>query len=186
MNLANRWAELIYRLATTKSRLKIILTPIGVTFWLSLLVVLVLASIWLDRILPIHISIPSPTNLILGILLLLIGLSLSGWPILSFIRARGSPVPINPPKSLVVKGLYAYIRNPMVLGNIVILFGVGILLSSFSLIFIFAPLFILLNFFYLKTIEEREMEKKFGQEYLEYKKEVPMFLPRFGKRRYFK
>ena len=29
MNLANRWAELIYRLATAKSRLKIILTPIG-------------------------------------------------------------------------------------------------------------------------------------------------------------
>jgi len=49
------------------------------------------------------------------------------------------------------------------------------------LIFILTPLFILLNILYLKTIEEKEMEKKFGQQYLKYKESVPMFIPRFGK-----
>ncbi len=62
------------------------------------------------------------------------------------------------------------------------LLGLGILLNSISLIFILTPLFILLNILYLKTIEEKEMEKKFGQQYLEYKESVPMFIPRFGKR----
>ena len=62
------------------------------------------------------------------------------------------------------------------------LFGIGLLLNSISLIFIFNPIFILLNILYLKAVEEREMEKKFGQEYLKYKENVPMFIPRFRKK----
>lgn len=92
-------------------------------------------------------------------------------------------MPLNPPQKLITTGLYSQIRNPMLLGWIIMLFGVGILLNSISLILIFTPLFILLNILYLKTIEEKEMEKKFGEEYLEYKKSVPMFIPRFGKRK---
>jgi protein-S-isoprenylcysteine O-methyltransferase Ste14 len=57
------------------------------------------------------------------------------------------------------------------------------LLKSISLIFIFTPLFTLLNVIYLKTIEEREMEKKFGKEYLKYKQRVPMFFPRLRKQK---
>jgi len=105
------------------------------------------------------------------------------WTVYDFFRARGSPVPLNPPKKLLTTGLYSQIRNPMLLGWIIMLFGLGILLNSISLIFIFTPLFILLNILYLKTIEEKEMEKKFGQEYLKYKKSVPMFIPRFGRRK---
>ena len=71
----------------------------------------------------------------------------------------------------------------MVLGWIIMLFGLGVLLKSISLIFIFTPLFIFLNVLYLKTIEEKEMEKKFGRQYLEYKESVPMFIPRFGENR---
>ena len=92
-------------------------------------------------------------------------------------------MPLNPPQKLITTGLYSQIRNPMLLGWIIMLFGVGILLNSISLILIFTPLFILLNILYLKTIEEKEMEKKFSEEYLEYKKGVPMFIPRLGKRK---
>jgi len=92
-------------------------------------------------------------------------------------------VPLNPPQKLITTDLYSQIRNPMLLGWIIMLFGVGILLNSISLILIFTPLFILLNILYLKTIEEKEMEKKFGEEYLEYKKSVPMFIPRLGKKK---
>ncbi len=55
------------------------------------------------------------------------------------------------------------------------------MLNSISLIFIFTPPFILLNVLYLKTVKEKEIEKKFGQEYLKYKESVPMFIPRFRK-----
>jgi len=183
MGLTDRWAEFIYRIATTKNKLKIIMTPVGIIFWFGLSVVFVLASLWLDKLVPVHRFFPPPTNLFLSVPLLVIGPSLSLWTVYNFFRARGSPVPLNPPKKLVTTGLYSYIRNPMLLGWIIMLFGLGILLDSISLILIFTPLFILLNILYLKSIEEKEMEKKFGQAYLGYKESVPMFIPRFGKRR---
>ncbi len=183
MSLTDRWAEFLYRIATTKNKLKIIMTPIGIIFWFGLSVVFILASLWLDKLLPVHRLFSPPTNLFLSLPLLVIGSSLSLWTVYNFSKARGSPVPLNPPKELVTTGLYSQVRNPMLLGWFIMLFGVGLLLNSISLIFIFTPLFILLNILYLKTVEEKEMEKKFGEAYLKYKESVPMFIPRFGKRK---
>jgi protein-S-isoprenylcysteine O-methyltransferase Ste14 len=178
MSLADRYAEFIYRLATTRNKLKIIATPVGIIFWFGLSVLLVFASLWLDRLLPVRLPLSAPTNIFVSAPLIVIGATLCLLTVYSFFRARGSPVPLNPPQRLVTSGLYSQTRNPMVLGWIIMLFGVGILLSSISLVAIFAPLFTLLNVLYLKTIEEREMEKKFGEEYLKYKQRVPMFIPR--------
>ncbi|MEI7591262.1 MAG: hypothetical protein WCJ49_08155, partial [Deltaproteobacteria bacterium] len=63
-----------------------------------------------------------------------------------------------------------------------LLFGIGIFLNSISLIFVFTPIFIFVTYIFLKYIEEPELEKRFGTEYLQYKKEVPMFMPRIYKR----
>jgi len=183
MSLADKWAETIYRVATTRNKVKILLTPLGLTFWFGLGALLVFASLWLDKRLQVPLLLPTLTNIFLSLLLLVIGASLSLWTVYSFIKARGSPVPFNPPQQLVTTGLYSRTRNPMLLGWFIMLFGLGILLNSISLIFIFTPLFILLNVLYVKTVEEKEMEKKFGEEYLEYKTNVPMFIPRLGKRK---
>ena len=183
MSLADRYAEFIYRLATTRNKLKIIITPLGIIFWFGLSVLLVFASLWLDRLLPVRLPLPAPTNIFISVPLIVIGSTLCLLTVYSFFRARGSPVPLNPPQRLVTSGLYSRVRNPMVVGWLIMLFGVGILLNSISLVAIFAPLFTLLNILYLKTIEEREMEKKFGKEYLKYKQNVPMFIPRLRKQK---
>jgi len=182
MSLTDRYADFIYRVATTKSKLKIIMTPVGIIFWLGLSVAFVFASLGLDELLPVHLLILLPTNLFLAVPILIIGATLGLGTVYSFARARGSPVPLNPPKKLVTAGLYSQVRNPMLLGWFMLLLGVGILLNSISLIFIFTPLFILVNVLYVKNIEEKEMEKKFGEQYLNYKKSVPMFIPRFRRR----
>ena len=114
----------------------------------------------------------------LSIFLLGVGWLICGWTALAFIRTKGTPVPFNPPPRLITTGLYSYIRNPMLLGLFIFLFGLGTLLGSLSLIFIFTPLFILINIVYIKAVEEKEMEKKFGPKYQEYKKRVPMFIPK--------
>lgn len=181
MGLAERLAETIYRIATLRSKLRIALTPVGLTFWIGLSVLLVFFSLWLDRYLPVRLSLPPPINIFLSVPLLAFGATLWLWTVYSFISARGTPVPLNPPRRLVTSGLYSWVRNPMILGWIIMLFGVGLLLNSISLFFIFTPLFALLNILYLKTVEEKEMEKKFGQEYLKYKESVPMLFPRFQK-----
>lgn len=103
------------------------------------------------------------------------------WSILHFVKVKGTPVPFNPPPKLVNTGPYSYVRNPMLCGVFVLLFGFGILFNSISLVFIFSPFFILLNFIELKAIEEPELEKRLGKDYSEYKKRVPMFFPRFKK-----
>jgi protein-S-isoprenylcysteine O-methyltransferase Ste14 len=94
------------------------------------------------------------------------------------VRTKGSPIPFNPPPALVVNGLYRFVRNPMHLGWTVLLIGVAVLMQSFTLLVIFIPLFILVHIIYLKLVEEKELEKKFGQAYIDYKKKVPMFFPR--------
>ncbi|TET25351.1 MAG: isoprenylcysteine carboxylmethyltransferase family protein [Dehalococcoidia bacterium] len=182
MGLGDRWAETVYRIATTKGRRKILLTPLGLIFWFGLSVLLVFASLALDGLLPVRLPFFAPVSLSLGWLLVVLGGSLCLGTVYSFSKARGSPVPLNPPQKLVTTGLYSRVRNPMLVGWFIMLFGLGILLHSIFLIFIFTPLFILLNALYLKNVEEKEMEKKFGQDYLNYKKSVPMFIPRFGRR----
>jgi protein-S-isoprenylcysteine O-methyltransferase Ste14 len=87
-------------------------------------------------------------------------------------------VPFNPPPKLVTTGPYAHVRNPMLTGVFVLLFGLGVLLRSISLVSIFTPLFILFNVWELKAVEERELERRLGKDYVEYKKKVPMFIPR--------
>ena len=183
MSLADNWAETIYRIATSKSRLKTVLTPLGIAFWLVLGVVLVLASLWLDRLLPVRLPLVTPLNVYLSLLPLLIGGVLCFWAVYSFFKVRGTPFPGNPPPKLVTGGVYSRIRNPMLLGWFLIMFGLGILLNSIFLIFILTPLFVCLNVLYLRNVEEKEMAMKFGKEYLAYRENVPMFMPRLGRRK---
>lgn len=178
MSLTSRWVGAIYRVVTTRKKQGAVLTPVGLIFWFGLSALLVLASLWLDSWLQLPPFLLAPASVSLGILLLVVGAPLDFWTIYSFFRAGGSPVPLNPPRKLVTSGLYSRIRNPMLLGWFIILFGLGMLFNSVSLTFIFTPLSILLNVLYLKNIEEREMEMKFGEQYLEYKRSVPMFIPR--------
>ena len=87
-----------------------------------------------------------PLNLSISLFILTLGLFLIFWSILHFIKVKGTPVPFNPPPKLVTTGPYAYVRNPMLSGVFILMFGFGILFNSISLVFLFTSLFILLNF----------------------------------------
>ncbi len=65
----------------------------------------------------------------------------------------------------------------MVTGIFIQLFGIAIILNSISLFFIFTPLFIAINVWELKKVEEPELVKRLGEDYIDYKKRVPMFFP---------
>lgn len=179
MSIWDRYADFVYRLATGNTKLRIIITlPVALLF-LGLVVLFVVVSIWVDKkFLFLHFE-SSELVQALSIVILVLGWLTCMWSALAFLRNRGTPVPFNPPPKLITTGLYRYIRNPMLLGLFIFLVGLGFLLGSLSLIFILTPIFILINVLYLKGIEEKEMEKKFGKQYLEYKKKVPMWFPRF-------
>jgi protein-S-isoprenylcysteine O-methyltransferase Ste14 len=91
---------------------------------------------------------------------------------------QGTPVPFNPPPKVVNTGPYRLARNPMLTGVFMFLFGIGFCVNSFSLVIFFTPLYVLVNVWELKKIEEPELIMRFGDEYIEYRKDTPMFIPR--------
>jgi protein-S-isoprenylcysteine O-methyltransferase Ste14 len=178
MSLREKLINVLYKAATSSSRIRTLLTPVGGGFFLILIVLFIVLSLQVDKFLRLPKLLPATLNIIVSVPILVIGLFLILWSILHFIKAKGTPVPFNPPPKLVTTGPYAHVRNPMLTGVFILLFGLGVLFRSISLAFIFTPLFFLINVLELKAIEEPELEKRFGQEYLEYKERVPMFIPR--------
>ena len=76
---------------------------------------------------------------------------------------------------LVKKGVYKYMRHPMHLGLLFMPLSLAFIIGSLSFILFIAPFEMLLMIIMIKTIEEPQTIKKFKDEYIAYKKEVPMF-----------
>ena len=137
----------------------------------------------LDRWLQMAPVLDLPFNLILGLLLILPGWSLGMWANYSQLTiGRGTPVPLMATQKLIVQPPYTYCRNPMALGAFGMYLGVAILFHSIGaaiVVLLFAGLLLI----YIKRVEEKEMEIRFGQEYLTYKRQTPFLIPRLGKRR---
>jgi protein-S-isoprenylcysteine O-methyltransferase Ste14 len=173
---------MFYRAATGSRKTRNLLTPAGAVFFFGLIALFVFAALQVDKCLDFPALLPASVNIIVSVPVLAIGLFLMTWSVLIFIKVKGTPVPFNPPPKLVTIGPYAHVRNPMLTGVFVLLFGLGVLLRSISLVSIFTPLFILFNVWELKAVEERELEMRLGRDYAEYKKRVPMFIPRLNVR----
>jgi protein-S-isoprenylcysteine O-methyltransferase Ste14 len=176
-----KWIDLIYSLATSSKKTRNFLTPIGAFLFAFLVISFVIIAVQVDKFLGIGDMLPLLLSLILTPLFFLAAIILIGWSVLTFLRAKGTPVPLNPPPRLVTTGPYAHVRNPMLTGVFALLFGIGAMLGSGSLLFIITPLFILVNVWEIKAIEEPELVKRLGQDYVEYRKRTPMFFPNFGK-----
>ncbi len=177
MSLRGKLIEIFYKAAKGSSRMRTLLTPVGLLFFFTLVTVFIVISLQADKFLGLPKLLPTSVNIILSVLILAIGLFLVLWSILHFIKVKGTPVPFNPPPKLVTTGPYAHVRNPMLTGVFILFLGLGAWFRSISLVFIFTPLFVLLNVLELRAVEEPELEKRLGEEYLEYKKRVPMFIP---------
>jgi protein-S-isoprenylcysteine O-methyltransferase Ste14 len=178
----NSVAEFVYDIARKQGRKKFLWSLAGAVFWYGAVLIMIAISPWLDTTWGLKLAIPMSFRLPAGILLLLIGTLMVFWTITRFLRTKGTPIPFDPPPVMVVNGLYRIIRNPMHLGWTIALIGLALLMHSFILLVIFIPLFILVHIIYLKFVEEQELEKKFGQAYIDYKKRVPMFVPGLGRK----
>ncbi len=113
---------------------------------------------------------------VLGMILILIGGSLYLYCFSLFhFLGKGTPVPIEPPKKLVIKGVYKYTRNPMYISLLIILLGYFLYFGHLSLFFYF--LFIMI-FFHLFVVfyEEPALKKKFRNSYIEYCKKTRRWL----------
>ena len=177
MSLNARWIDFLYKVATGSKKVRNLFTPIGAVFFALFVALFVVIALQVDNLFNFPKLLTPNLNIILSIPVLTFGLFMMGWSILHFLKVRGTPVPFNPPPKLVTSGPYAYVRNPMLSGIFILLLGLGVLFSSLSLVFLFTPAFIAINVWELKAIEEPELEKRLGEDYIQYKKRVPMFIP---------
>lgn len=90
---------------------------------------------------------------------------------------RGTLAPWDPTNKLVVEGVYAYVRNPMISGVSFVVLGESVLLGSLW-VFVWFVIVIIVNTIYFKLSEEPGLVKRFGKDYQEYRSNVPMWVPR--------
>jgi len=121
----------------------------------------------------------------LGVLAIVAGFGSIGIGLIILIRTmqlfsaigKGTLAPWNPPKRLVINGIYRHVRNPMILGVLIIVLGEAILLGSIF-IFLWFVIFGIGNHIYFIKKEEPELTVRFGDQYLVYMKNVPRWIPR--------
>lgn len=115
---------------------------------------------------------------IIGFFLVCIGLYILILTISTFIRiGKGTLAPWSPTRKLIIGGMYGYVRNPMIMGVLCVLIGESLALLSLS-ISIWAIIFFFINNVWFVAYEEPNLEKKFGDEYIMYKKNVRRWVPK--------
>jgi protein-S-isoprenylcysteine O-methyltransferase Ste14 len=119
----------------------------------------------------------------LSVVLIILGAAIYGWCAWDFtFTGKGTPAPIDPPKELVVRGLYRYTRNPMYVGVLTVLLGEVLWFGSRRLLVYTAAVALLFQLF-ITFYEEPVLVRQFGDVYRRYCAAVPRWFfppPRRG------
>jgi protein-S-isoprenylcysteine O-methyltransferase Ste14 len=115
----------------------------------------------------------------LGLLPVVLGLAVILTCFVTFVRrGRGTPAPYDPPRELVVAGLYRYVRNPQYLGVVLVAVGEALLTGAVVLLGYAAVLAVAYHLF-VRYYEEPTLGRRFGEAYARYREAVPRWLPRW-------
>jgi len=123
-----------------------------------------------------------PMLRVVGLVPLAAGITVYLWCVWDFAASgRGTPAPYDPPCVLVTRGLYAFVRNPIYVGIVSIIFGEALLFDSIAVLGYGALLLVL---FHLRVLlyEEPQLRRKFGASYDEYCHSVSRWFPRKTRR----
>lgn len=115
---------------------------------------------------------------IIGLVLATIGLTIviHCAHTLFFKPEQSIPFPIQAPEKFVVEGLYKFIRNPMYLGDFMIILSEFFIFGHLLILIYLAIIIPFVNFMVIFK-EEKQLEKRFGKEYAEYKEKVSRWIP---------
>jgi protein-S-isoprenylcysteine O-methyltransferase Ste14 len=115
--------------------------------------------------------------LVIGFLLMALGVIIYTWTVWDFASfGKGTPLPIDAPKKLVVRGLYCYSRNPMYLGVMMVILGwAGVLANSW--LFVYAFVVGIVVHLFVVGYEEPKLKELFGEEYETYRAAVNRWIP---------
>ena len=114
---------------------------------------------------------------VIGVVLVFAGGALAIWCVLAFATlGRGTPAPFDPPRLLVVRGPYKFVRNPMYLGASAALAGAALFYESWSLLAYLVAFALAMHAFVI-WYEEPTLTRTFGADYTAYRATVHRWLP---------
>ena len=123
-------------------------------------------------------ALPLGTFRYFGFVFIVAGAMIYFWCAWDFAFAgKGTPAPIDPPKELVVRGLYKRVRNPMYIGVLSLVLGQAVWFEAVTL-FAYGGLVFLLFSAFVFFYEEPALTRKFGDSYKRYCQTVPRWFPR--------
>ena len=94
---------------------------------------------------------------------------------------RGTPLPVDAPRHLVRRGLFGIVRNPIMVGELAVVWAVAFYVASLGVV-LYAIAISVLGHLSVVRVEEPELRRRFGAEYEDYCREVPRWLPRRRRR----
>jgi protein-S-isoprenylcysteine O-methyltransferase Ste14 len=151
---------------------------LGIGFVVVVPALLFLLARWLEQRLPA----PNWRTVESGFAMvaMILGLGLAAWTALTLVLVgKGTPAPVAPPPKLIVTGPYRFCRNPMVLGALTYYLGIGTRFGSLEIGVLMFLVMMILGSCYLKLVEEKELEERFGKEYEEYREKTPFLRPKW-------
>lgn len=120
----------------------------------------------------------NPPSLIIGFVFALLGELIRLWGVSwagSETRTTGTVGGVF----LIISGPFAYVRNPLYVGNILMYLGIGIMsFALFPYLQIAALFFFSFQYYVIVKEEESYLKKTYGKDYEEYSRNVSRFLPR--------
>ena len=120
----------------------------------------------------------TPLSLIIGFSVALIGELIRFWGV-SWAGSETRTTGGVGGTFLIISGPFAYVRNPLYVGNVLLYLGLGIMsFALFPYLQIGAIIFFLFQYYYIVKEEERYLKEKFKEDYINYCKHVPAFFPR--------
>jgi protein-S-isoprenylcysteine O-methyltransferase Ste14 len=123
-------------------------------------------------------SIPPLALAVLGALLIVAGVTALVSAFARFVtEGLGTPAPIAPTQKLVVTGLYRYVRNPIYIAVVAVIFGQALLFGDWRLLWYGALLWLFFHV-WVVMIEEPTLKQTFGTEYESFRTHVPRWIPR--------
>jgi len=138
---------------------------------------------WLaQQLLPRQLPLPPLVGTWLAGGLACVGVVLWGLCLDSFSRhGRGTPLPADAPRYLVQRGPFRFTRNPIMLGELLVIWGVALHLGSLGPC-LYAIAITGVAHLAVVRVEEPELRRRFGVEYDDYCRTTPRWLPRFRSR----
>lgn len=133
-------------------------------------------AIFMQKMIPINKDFFFTTTAkIIGVLIILISLFFSFPAILQFFKTKNTLITIKPANSLQTTRIYSISRNPMYISLLLVYTGLSFIIGNWWNLILLPVLFLIIQEYVIKR-EEKYLDRRFGQSYLDYKTKVRRWL----------